>query len=210
MRDRRGFDEWAAEYDADTEGCQGYPFEGYGDVLATIAARVWSGEPQRILDVGVGTGKLSAPLYERGCRIVGLDFSAEMLGRARARMPDAVLIEHDLRQGLPSGLEAMGIDHAISSYALHHFDLQQKVDLLAALVGAIRVGGRVVVGDVGFRTRAELDACRRVTGESWDDSEIYLVVAELQPRLADAGLTGTYTQVSSCAGVLVVERTGQA
>ena len=39
----------------------------------------------RVLEVGVGTG-LSLPLYPRGVRITGIDVSAEMLEKARARV----------------------------------------------------------------------------------------------------------------------------
>src|SRR5262249_22830009 len=40
---------------------------------------------ESILEVGVGTG-LSAVEYPRGCRIVGIDLSAAMIERARARL----------------------------------------------------------------------------------------------------------------------------
>jgi phosphatidylethanolamine/phosphatidyl-N-methylethanolamine N-methyltransferase len=48
-------------------------------------------QPQdRILEVGVGTG-LSLPLYPRQARVSGIDISAEMLQRARARKARAKL-----------------------------------------------------------------------------------------------------------------------
>jgi demethylmenaquinone methyltransferase/2-methoxy-6-polyprenyl-1,4-benzoquinol methylase len=47
---------------------------------------VEAGTEDRILDVACGTGLVSAALVERwGCRVVGLDQSAAMLGRARTR-----------------------------------------------------------------------------------------------------------------------------
>lgn len=39
----------------------------------------------KILEVGVGTGK-NLPLYPTGCDVTGIDFSPEMLKRARARV----------------------------------------------------------------------------------------------------------------------------
>jgi len=41
----------------------------------------------RILDVGVGTG-LSLPLYPKYCRVVGIDLSTEMLGKARDKITE--------------------------------------------------------------------------------------------------------------------------
>jgi putative AdoMet-dependent methyltransferase len=207
LRDNRSFDEWSSHYDEDTDGdSRGYPFAGYREVLATIATRTFSGVPQTIVDVGVGTGKLSAPLYARGCRIIGLDFSTKMLAEAQKRMPGALLIQRDLRHGLPDELRSHRVDHVISSYFIHHFDSDQKVRLLAALVNLIRADGTVVVGDVAFQSRAGLEACRTANLEKWDSSETYLVAEELQPMLRAAGLVSTYTQVSTCAGVLQVKR----
>src|SRR5262245_2253334 len=40
---------------------------------------------ESILEVGVGTG-LSAVHYPPGCRVTAIDLSADMLGRARARI----------------------------------------------------------------------------------------------------------------------------
>jgi phosphatidylethanolamine/phosphatidyl-N-methylethanolamine N-methyltransferase len=39
----------------------------------------------RILEVGVGTG-INAPLYPKHCSVTGIDFSAEMLEKARERV----------------------------------------------------------------------------------------------------------------------------
>ena len=40
----------------------------------------------RVLDVATGTGLVAEELLRRGCRVVGIDQSAAMLGRARAKL----------------------------------------------------------------------------------------------------------------------------
>ena len=47
--------------------------------------RVGIAPGDRVLEVGVGTG-INASLYPRHCRVTGIDFSASMLEKARARM----------------------------------------------------------------------------------------------------------------------------
>ncbi|MEO5375579.1 MAG: methyltransferase domain-containing protein [Alphaproteobacteria bacterium] len=55
------------------------------------AMRIINAVPgRRVLEVGVGTG-LSLPLYRRDARVTGIDFSHEMLARARDRVA-----RHDL------------------------------------------------------------------------------------------------------------------
>src|SRR5947209_394608 len=41
---------------------------------------------QRVLDVATGTGMVAFALAERGCAVVGLDQSEEMLSAARAKL----------------------------------------------------------------------------------------------------------------------------
>lgn len=51
--------------------------------------------PARVVDLGCGTGTLTRLLFDEGYRVDGLDFSAEMIRRARAKAPDARYIIGD-------------------------------------------------------------------------------------------------------------------
>ncbi len=46
-----------------------------------------AGPQARILEVGVGTGRISAPLIERGADVIGCDLSIEMMSKLRAKVP---------------------------------------------------------------------------------------------------------------------------
>ena len=48
-----------------------------------------------MLDLGFGTGTLTAKLYENGCTIWGQDFSRRMIEIAQEKMPDAHLYQGD-------------------------------------------------------------------------------------------------------------------
>ena len=74
--------------------------------LARLAAR--AGAPARILELGVGTGRLAVPLarnHRDDVHVVGVDTSPAMLERLRHRDPDGVVhaIEADMVAGLPDG-----------------------------------------------------------------------------------------------------------
>ena len=54
-----------------------------------------------VLDAGCGTGRLLAPLRERGFDVDGCDASADMIDRCRRRAPDAALWVSKLHQLSP-------------------------------------------------------------------------------------------------------------
>ena len=108
MLNSKGFDEWAAGYDASVRHSHDageYPFAGYDAVLSLIEARVNSRPGADVLDLGFGTGMLTARLYAAGHPVAGVDFSQNMLDAARAKMPCAELYLYDFTRGLPPALE---------------------------------------------------------------------------------------------------------
>lgn len=77
MLNEKGFDQWAEDYEqsvALSDADDRYPFAGYRDILDTICRNVLSQGAKDVLDIGFGTGTLSAALYAQGCRIYGRTF----------------------------------------------------------------------------------------------------------------------------------------
>ena len=103
MLDDKGFDLWADGYDrtvgvSDEENT--YPFAGYREVLGTVYRIVMEKPQATVLDIGCGTGVLTAKLYEHGCTVYGQDFSSRMMELAAEKMPEAHLFQEDFSQGL--------------------------------------------------------------------------------------------------------------
>lgn len=207
MLDHKGFDQWAGEYDAHiAKNSKGYPFEGYYDVLAFVNQLVIGNEEIKVLDLGVGTGLLTQEMYKRGSVIHGVDISKDMIAIAKEKMPNASFYQHDLTLGLPNELEGKKFDYIVSSYAIHHLLDKQKVDLIEQLKKALITDGKIIIADVAFQTRADLDACKNASGRSWDDDEEYIVANEMLEKLRSIGCVGKYTQISFCAGVLEIQQ----
>lgn len=98
MLNSHGFDLWANGYDKSvslSDDVNEYPFAGYKEVLGTIYNCIRSGNGKNILDIGFGTGILAKKLYDEGCSICGIDFSAKMIEIATQKMPNAILIQYD-------------------------------------------------------------------------------------------------------------------
>jgi putative AdoMet-dependent methyltransferase len=205
MLDTKGFDLWADGYDkavglSDEENT--YPFAGYRDVLGGIFRIVMEKPGASVLDLGFGTGTLTAKLYEHGCAVYGQDFSPRMIELASAKMPAAQLYPGDLTDGLAEPLRARTYDFIVATYSLHHLTDAQKVPFLRMLADRLAPGGMILIGDVAFETRAALERCREAAGEEWDEEEFYFVADELREDFPDL----TYTQVSDCAGILTLPR----
>ncbi len=205
MLDSKGFDLWADGYDravglSDEENS--YPFAGYKEVLGRIFRTVMEKPGCSVLDIGFGTGTLTAKLYEKGCRISGQDFSARMLALAAEKMPAARLYRGDFAEGLAEPLLRERYDFIVATYSLHHLTDEQKPCFLRSLLALLNEGGSILIGDVAFETRAELERCRREAGDEWDEDEYYFVADELKESFP--GLT--FTAVSYCSGVLSLGR----
>lgn len=205
MLNHNGFDLWADGYDksvglSDENGT--YPFAGYKNILNEIYNRVLSHSGKAVLDIGFGTGTLTAKLYEQGCSIFGQDFSARMIELAQKKMPEARLYQGDFSLGLADALKQNKYDAIIATYSLHHLTDMQKVRFLKDLLSLLNEGGCIYIGDVAFKTRLELEACRVQAGDEWDTEEIYFVFEELKKSFPKM----KFEQFSCCAGLLSLEK----
>lgn len=120
--------------------------------------------PERVLDVGCGTGALLAPLAERypAARLVGVDPSREMLEIARGRLPAAVALVAGRAEALPVG--DARFDLLASTSALHYFG-----DFDAAaheMHRVLRPGGSLIITDWcdDFLTLRAFDRVMRLLG----------------------------------------------
>lgn len=204
MLDEKGFDLWADNYDKTVALCEEedeYPFAGYKTVLNTIYRRIRLGHGKTVLDIGFGTGILSKKLYDDGIRIYGIDFSEEMIKLAQKEMPDATLLRHDFSGGLPAVLLDKKFDYIVSTYAIHHLTDEEKTAFLKDLQNHLTEDGEILIGDVAFRTKDEMEACMQKSGEEWDDEEFYIVAEELAKHFN--GLI--FEKISHCSGVCIIK-----
>lgn len=203
MLDEKGFDLWADGYDRSvqlSEESDEYPFAGYKDVLNAVYRAVHAQKQASVLDLGFGTGALTAKLYAEGYAVTGVDFSEKMCTLAQKKMPNARLIRADLTQGIPKEICGERFGTIVSTYAMHHLTDPQKETLWRGLLALLLPGGSLVIGDVAFETEAEQEACRARYEEMWDEDEIYIVAERFKP--AFPGLR--FQRVSHCAGVLTI------
>ena len=208
MLNKQGFDLWADGYDETVQVSEEngvYPFAGYRAILNTIFNEVMEKKNARVLDIGFGTGVLTAKLYENGHHIDGIDFSEKMIALAQAKMPKANLIEWDIANGLPEEIKGKQYDYIVSTYVLHHLTDEEKVSFIKELMPLLTDGGKILIGDIAFETRQELEICKNDSKEFWDDDEFYFVFNELGSMLEEGCMLG-FIPISHCGGVIEITK----
>ncbi len=115
-----------------------------------------------VLEVGVGTG-LALPHYAPHVRVCGIDFSEEMLEKARAKVREKGLVQvKELRQ----------MDARILDYPDDHFDMVVAMHLVsvvpepervvAEMARVCRPGGKVLITNHFAREKGLLAAIERL------------------------------------------------
>lgn len=93
---------------------------------------------ERILDVGCGTGQLTADIANSGAEVIGLDQSVEMIATARANFPQLRFEVADIAATNYDN----EFDAAFSNAALHW--VRDQEGAITAIARALKPGGRVV------------------------------------------------------------------
>ena len=144
---------------------------------------------ERVLDVGCGTGHLTAEIAGRGAITLGIDASEEMIAEARRSHPALAFEVADAASfSTPAPFDA-----AFSSAALHWMKPPDAV--AASIAGALKPGGRLVAEMGGHGNvlsfRAAIAAARAAEGLSADAERhvwFFPTVAEYTALLARHGL----------------------
>ena len=205
MLDSKGFDLWSDNYDTQVEISDEenvYPFAGYKKVLGTVYEKVRKQNPKNILDIGFGTGILAKKLYDDGYNIYGIDFSNEMLKKAKQKMPNAELLQFDFTDGLPKEFEQKQFDVILSTYAIHHIDDEAKKSYILKLLKSLNPNAILIFGDVAFETEKDMEVARKKDYEEWDDEEYYLIAERF--NLWFPHLKTDFIKISYCSGVFTI------
>lgn len=205
MLDSKSFDLWSDNYDKQVEISDEenvYPFAGYKKVLGTVYKKIRKQNPKDILDIGFGTAILTKKLYDDGYNIYGIDFSNEMIKKAKQKMPNAELLQFDFTGGLPKEFEQKQFDVILSTYAIHHIDDDAKKSYILKLLKSLKPNGILIFGDVAFKTEEDMEAARKKDYGEWDDEEYYLIAARF--NLWFPNLKTDFIKISYCSGVFTI------
>ncbi|NKI34876.1 class I SAM-dependent methyltransferase [Wenzhouxiangella sp. XN79A] len=145
MTDQSGLDyqfdtRVAEQYDV----IRGHPAEVSDEIGRAIAAQM--PEAARVLELGVGTGRIALPVAAAGCEVYGIDVSAHMLawlsrriateGRDNIHLARGDITALPFREGAFDGAMAVHVLHLVADWA----------DVLEQVSRLVRPGGMLVLG----------------------------------------------------------------
>ncbi|MDH7509949.1 MAG: methyltransferase domain-containing protein [Methanolinea sp.] len=175
---KRAFDAVAAHYDAQRK----YIIPDMDDFYGAAAwAADWPGNDPLVLDIGAGTGLLSALILGKFplATLTLLDISEGMLEVARKRFlgcPRVRFVVADYsRADLPGKY-----DIVCSALSIHHLEHEDKRQLFRKIYQALSPGGIFVNAD---QVKAPSDWLSRKYREYWDS---YLALAPIDPGELEA------------------------
>ncbi|WP_135303909.1 methyltransferase domain-containing protein [Haloarcula amylovorans] len=150
---------------------------------------------ERILDVGCGTGHLTAAIADSGADVVGIDATSAMIAKARETYPDLVFEQADAREYDPNS----EFDAVFSNAALHWTPGTDHDDILSMAADTLSEGGRFVAelgGDGNVQRivdalEAELDERGEDVSHPW----YFPSIGEYAPRLEDHGFEVTFARL---------------
>jgi ubiquinone/menaquinone biosynthesis C-methylase UbiE len=99
----------------------------------------------QVLDLGCGTGRITIPLAQRGCRVTGLDICAAMIAKLRDKATQAGL-DVDLREADMEHLpfEANTFDAVTCVLALMHIPPESRQAVFLEASRVLKPGGRMI------------------------------------------------------------------
>ncbi|HQZ34692.1 MAG TPA: class I SAM-dependent methyltransferase [Ilumatobacteraceae bacterium] len=172
-------------------------YHGISDVGATVTTLVSLAQGGRVLELGVGTGRLAVPLAAAGLEVHGLDSSELMLQQMAMKDGGAVVHAHrgDMVHDLPEGPFSLVFVAYNTFFNLLTHERQQSC--FAAVADALVEGGCFVIE--AFVPDPEHDPASNITVRSIAADRVVLSVSTT--NAIDQVAEGQFIDITEAGGV---------
>jgi SAM-dependent methyltransferase len=176
------------------------------DVEATVGRMLeLAGAGGRVLELGVGTGRLALPMAAAGLSVAGIDSSAPMLAKLAELDRDGVVDAYlgDMVGDMPlhgsADDSAAGFDVVLAAYNtfFNLLDAERQERCFRAVAERLRPGGRFVVE--AYVPDRSVNAGSDVTVRSISVDRVVLSVSQQDPNAQRA--SGQFVEITEAGGV---------
>lgn len=179
----------ATAFDGQAARFERAPVQSDPEALARLVAFADLASGSRVFDAGCGPGLVSAAFLDSGCDVTGVDLSAEMVDRARARCARFGPRARFERGTLFGPVAGAPFDASVSRYVLHH--VADPLAFVSRQVELLRPGGVLVLND--HTTDPDSGAAahhQRLERERDSTHTLNLTAGAIVDLFAAAGLVG--------------------
>jgi len=148
-----------------------------------------------VLDVGCGAGEKSIYLAKNGLKVIGMDFSEEMIKIAKERLPTCRFFEGDIRQTLKLDEYVEGV---FAQAVLLHIPKKEIVSVLKNIIEPLKSGGYfyIAVKEQKEAQTEEEIVVENDYGYEYERFFSYYTKAEIQNYLVQLELEIVYENIA--------------
>lgn len=207
--DQWSFDTWAMNYDQSLSNNDELDlFKDYPRVLEEVRKEIKTTNPEKILDLGCGTGNLTG-LYSEELHVYGIDQSLEMLLQCKNKYPKMkIKLGNFLDETYVEGVK---FDCIATTYAFHHLTQIEKEKAIDYMLDSLNPKGKIVIGDLMFFNEANREEKRQefiANGreELWEivEDEFYSDVEKLKGYVEKKGIGFRYEHLVNFTWIIVI------
>jgi SAM-dependent methyltransferase len=124
----------------------------YMELLASIVRRLRHYAPRRILELGCGTGNLTALMAKHlpDTAVTAVDISAELTGEAAVKCDGLPNVEVRIEDMVTAAAQLPSGASVVANYSVHHLVDDDKDRLCAELARSLTPGAAILIGDVFY------------------------------------------------------------
>jgi 2-polyprenyl-3-methyl-5-hydroxy-6-metoxy-1,4-benzoquinol methylase len=145
-----------------------------------------------VLDVGCGGGFKSKYLIGKGLKVVGIDFSENIIKIAKREVPKAEFFVMDMRDLK----DLHQFDGIFAQASLLHIPKKEITDVLSGLVAKLKIGGYIYVAVKGTQPGKPDEGILEENdlGYSYQRFFSYFTMAELKEHFKNLNLSIVYSE----------------
>ena len=155
-------------------------------------------QSERILDLGCGTGQLTAKIADFGAEVIGIDSASEMIEQAQQNYPQL-----QFKVGDAKNFELSQPVDAVFSNAVLHW-IPQADEVIASIRESLKIGGRFIAefggkGNIESIVKALYQALEKIGCENPQNLNPWYFpsIGEYAAKLENQGFEVTYSHLFS-------------
>jgi cysteine synthase A len=208
------FDDWADNYDETVymkNGEYEEVFKNYTEILNETIKHILKYEGATVLDIGAGTGNLTAVAAKAGYNVIGIEPNSKMRDIAVEKYPSISFLSGTF---LSLPIDDNSVDAIISSYSFHHLTDSEKKESINILKRKLRKDGTIIITDTMYNSIESKESIikdaysKNATSLAHDlETEFYTTHEILTELFESEGFNVNYQQMNKFVWILTARLT---